>query len=310
MIGRFAQAGVSRARDEPVGRARLDALGLAPLEQRLVLVQARRQAAQVRGQRGPGSEPERAQHPVVVRSCAQGSCGSGESIGSTSAAARRERSTPLGLPNTRARYAAAAMPSKLFKPGLLDGQVAIVSGGGSGLGRASALELAALGARVVVCGRRAEPLEETAARAEGGRFEAVTCDIREEDQVERARGRRARAPRPHRPAREQRRRPVPDARRGHHAEGLPHGDPAERRGHLADDPRGRDAGDDPGRRVPRRQDRQRHAVAASRPARDGALVGGARRGREPHARALDRVGALRHPPDRARRRPLRHRDAA
>jgi citronellol/citronellal dehydrogenase len=76
------------------------------------------------------------------------------------------------------------MPSKLFQPGLLDGQVAIVSGGGSGLGRATALELAALGARVVVCGRREEPLEETAARADGGLVEARACDIREEDQVE------------------------------------------------------------------------------------------------------------------------------
>jgi citronellol/citronellal dehydrogenase len=76
------------------------------------------------------------------------------------------------------------MPSKLFQPGLLEGQVAIVSGGGSGLGRASALELAALGARVVVCGRRVEPLEETAGQADGGRVEARSCDIREEDQVE------------------------------------------------------------------------------------------------------------------------------
>ena len=76
------------------------------------------------------------------------------------------------------------MPSKLFQPGLLDGQVAIVSGGGSGLGRASALELAALGARVVVCGRREEPLEETAAQADDGRVEARVCDIREEAQVE------------------------------------------------------------------------------------------------------------------------------
>src|SRR5215207_1374189 len=76
------------------------------------------------------------------------------------------------------------MPSKLFQPGLLDGQVAIVSGGGSGLGRASALELAALGATVVVCGRREEPLDETAAQADGGRVEARVCDIREEDQVE------------------------------------------------------------------------------------------------------------------------------
>jgi citronellol/citronellal dehydrogenase len=76
------------------------------------------------------------------------------------------------------------MPSKLFQPGLLDGQVAIVSGGGSGLGRASALELAALGARVVVCGRRQDPLDETAAQAEGGRVEAHVCDIREEAEVE------------------------------------------------------------------------------------------------------------------------------
>ena len=60
----------------------------------------------------------------------------------------------------------------------------------------------------------------------------------------------------------------------------------------------------------RRQDRQRHALAAQRPAGDGAQLGGARRGREPHARALDRVGALRHPADGARGRPLRHRHAA
>lgn len=76
------------------------------------------------------------------------------------------------------------MPSKLFQPGLLDGQVALVSGGGTGLGRASALELAALGAQVVVCGRRAEPLEQTVALAADGQIEAETCDIREEDQVE------------------------------------------------------------------------------------------------------------------------------
>jgi citronellol/citronellal dehydrogenase len=76
------------------------------------------------------------------------------------------------------------MPSKLFQPGLLDNQVAVLSGGGSGLGRATALELAALGARVVVCGRRLEPLEQTAAAADGGRCEAIACDIREEDQVE------------------------------------------------------------------------------------------------------------------------------
>jgi citronellol/citronellal dehydrogenase len=76
------------------------------------------------------------------------------------------------------------MPSRIFQPGLLEGEVAVVTGGGSGLGRATALELAALGARVVVCGRRAERLEETAAAAEGGRVEALVCDIREEEQVD------------------------------------------------------------------------------------------------------------------------------
>jgi citronellol/citronellal dehydrogenase len=76
------------------------------------------------------------------------------------------------------------VPSELFAPGVLDGQVALVSGGGTGLGRATALELAACGARVVVCGRRAEPLEETVALAEDGRVEAQVCDIREEDQVD------------------------------------------------------------------------------------------------------------------------------
>lgn len=58
----------------------------------------------------------------------------------------------------------------------------IVTGGGSGLGRATALELSALGATVVVAGRRAEPLEETASLCEGV-CETEVCDIREEEQV-------------------------------------------------------------------------------------------------------------------------------
>jgi len=76
------------------------------------------------------------------------------------------------------------MPSQVFRPGLLDGSVAIVTGAGSGLGRATALELAALGARVVVCGRKLEPLEETVALSEDGRVVASACDIREEEQVD------------------------------------------------------------------------------------------------------------------------------
>jgi citronellol/citronellal dehydrogenase len=76
--------------------------------------------------------------------------------------------------------------SLIFAPGLLKGQVCVVSGAGSGLGRATALELARLGAQVVGCGRRREPLEETAAIAadlEGG-FEHSSLDIREEEAVD------------------------------------------------------------------------------------------------------------------------------
>jgi citronellol/citronellal dehydrogenase len=68
---------------------------------------------------------------------------------------------------------------------LLAGQVCVVSGAGSGFGRETALELACLGAVVVGCGRREEPLTETAALAAElpGSFEHETLDIREEEPV-------------------------------------------------------------------------------------------------------------------------------
>src|SRR5919202_5359968 len=75
------------------------------------------------------------------------------------------------------------MPSRIFAPGLLQGQVVVVTGGGSGLGRATAIELSACGATVVIAGRRLEPLEETASLCEGA-CEAIVCDIREEPEVE------------------------------------------------------------------------------------------------------------------------------
>jgi NAD(P)-dependent dehydrogenase (short-subunit alcohol dehydrogenase family) len=77
--------------------------------------------------------------------------------------------------------------SRIFRPGLLDGQVCLVSGAGSGLGRATALELARLGAAVVGCGRREQPLAETAAQAEGlaGSIEHRATDIRDEEAVAR-----------------------------------------------------------------------------------------------------------------------------
>ncbi len=77
-------------------------------------------------------------------------------------------------------------PSRIFAPGLLEGRVCAVSGAGSGLGRSTALELARLGATVVGCGRRAEPLAETveAIGAEGGAAESEALDIRDADAVD------------------------------------------------------------------------------------------------------------------------------
>jgi len=63
--------------------------------------------------------------------------------------------------------------------GLLDGQVAIVTGGGSGIGRETARMLAGEGAQVVVSGRRAAPLDDTVAEIAraGGRAAARVADM-------------------------------------------------------------------------------------------------------------------------------------
>jgi citronellol/citronellal dehydrogenase len=77
--------------------------------------------------------------------------------------------------------------SRIFRDGLLEGQVCLVSGAGSGLGRETALELARLGATVIGCGRRPEPLAQTAEHAADlpGSFEHEEMDIRDEEAVER-----------------------------------------------------------------------------------------------------------------------------
>jgi citronellol/citronellal dehydrogenase len=76
----------------------------------------------------------------------------------------------------------------IFRPGLFAGQVHVVTGGGSGIGRCVAHELAALGATVVVTGRNADKLARVVAEiaADGGRAEPQAFDIRDEDQVKAA----------------------------------------------------------------------------------------------------------------------------
>ena len=73
----------------------------------------------------------------------------------------------------------------VFRPGLFAGQVAIVTGGGSGLGRCNAHELASLGARLALIGRKPEKLDSVKAEIEtaGGEARCYPCDIREEETV-------------------------------------------------------------------------------------------------------------------------------
>jgi NAD(P)-dependent dehydrogenase (short-subunit alcohol dehydrogenase family) len=74
----------------------------------------------------------------------------------------------------------------MLADGTFAGKVALVTGGGSGLGRAFALEFARLGAEVVVAGRRPEPLDETVGliAAQGETALAQPTDVRDPDQVE------------------------------------------------------------------------------------------------------------------------------
>lgn len=73
----------------------------------------------------------------------------------------------------------------VYRSDLFANRVAIVSGGGSGIGRATALLLARLGARVAICGRTAEKLERVVAFAQskGAVMLAQPTDVREPEQI-------------------------------------------------------------------------------------------------------------------------------
>jgi len=76
----------------------------------------------------------------------------------------------------------------VFRDGLFDGHVALITGGGSGIGRGISDVLASLGAHVVLASRKLERVEAAAAeiRASGGKASAVAVDVRDHERVQAA----------------------------------------------------------------------------------------------------------------------------
>jgi len=69
----------------------------------------------------------------------------------------------------------------MYRPGLMDGERILITGGGTGLGKVMAEACLMLGAEVYICGRRGNVLEETARElmgAHGGKVVGIPCDIR------------------------------------------------------------------------------------------------------------------------------------
>jgi len=104
-------------------------------------------------------------------------------------------SSPGSVPGPGDRRQPSAESQRVFAPGILADQVAVITGGGSGIGLATAIEMARLGARIAICGRNADKLaaaqrtimaavSEADQRGDArGRVHTAPCDIREPDQV-------------------------------------------------------------------------------------------------------------------------------
>lgn len=73
------------------------------------------------------------------------------------------------------------MDDLMFRPGLMEGQRVLITGGGTGLGKVMAEAALMLGAEVYICGRRGGVLDETARElmdAHGGKCVGIPCDVR------------------------------------------------------------------------------------------------------------------------------------
>ncbi|MBI2827452.1 MAG: SDR family oxidoreductase [Planctomycetia bacterium] len=75
----------------------------------------------------------------------------------------------------------------MLKPGTFDKKTVVITGGGTGLGRSVGKYLLSLGANLVICGRRKDVIEKTAAELEretGGKVLGTACDVRQPEQVD------------------------------------------------------------------------------------------------------------------------------
>ncbi len=74
---------------------------------------------------------------------------------------------------------------QVFADGLFDGEVVLITGGGTGIGLVSATEMGSLGAKIAICGRRPEPLDKAVAELASKGIDAfgAPCDIREPEAI-------------------------------------------------------------------------------------------------------------------------------